>query len=360
MKAAVMRANNAPLSIEDVQIAPVGRREVVVKTAACGVCHSDLHVIEGALPMPPPCVLGHEPAGIVEEVGPDVTHVKPGDHIIACLSVFCGNCEYCIAGRPNLCGGAATAREPEEAPRLSKDGEPLPQFANLSGFAEYMLLHENAVVKIREDMPLEQAALIGCGVTTGFGAALRTGDIEAGCSVAVIGLGGVGLSALQGARVAGAGRIIAIDTVPWKLDLALKLGATDVINAKDADAVMAVHELTSGGVDRSFECIGTAATTQQSVAMVRKGGTTVLVGVMPAGSTCELPTLDLVINGKNIKGSMMGDNRFRIDMPRYVDFYMDGRLHLDEMISARLPLDEINSAFDKMKAGEVARSVIVF
>ncbi len=360
MKAAVLRAYHTPLSIEDVELASPGPREVLVRTHACGVCHSDLHVLEGSLPVPLPTVLGHEPAGVVETVGRDVTYLRPGDRVIACLSVFCGTCNYCLSGRTNLCGGQATARKPDEPPRISQNGAPIGQFAHLSGFAERMLLHENALVKIRDDMPLEQAALIGCGVTTGMGAALNTADIAPGSSVAVIGCGGVGLSALQGARISGAGRLVAIDTVPWKLELARKLGASDVVNAADGDAVAAVREMTSGGVETAFECIGTVTTCQQAVAMLRRGGTAVMVGVVPIGVSVAIPMLDVVLSGKKIVGSMMGDNRFRIDMPRYCDFYLDGRLRLDEMISARIALEDVNDSFAKMKAGEVARSVVVF
>ena len=360
MKAAVMRANKTPLSIEDVAISTPGPREVLVHTRACGVCHSDLHVLEGSIPVPAPCVLGHEPAGVVEAVGRDVTYLVPGDHVIACLSVFCGTCNHCLTGRTNLCGGMTTMRKPGEPPRLSRDGAVIHQFAHLSGFAEQMLVHENALVKIRNDMPLEQAALIGCGVTTGVGAALNTARIAPGSSVAVIGCGGVGLSALQGARIAGAGRIIAVDTVPWKLELARKLGASDTVNAADGDPVAAVKELTQGGVESAFECIGTAPTCQQAVAMLCRGGTAVMVGVVPIGVAVGIPMFDLVLSGKKILGSMMGDNRFRIDMPRYCDFYLDGRLRLDEMISARIRLDDVNDSFEKMKAGAVARSVIVF
>jgi S-(hydroxymethyl)glutathione dehydrogenase/alcohol dehydrogenase len=254
----------------------------------------------------------------------------------------------------------ATMRKPDEPPRISQNGAPIAQFAHLSGFAERMLLHENALVKIRDEMPLEQAALIGCGVTTGVGAALNTAKIAPGSSVAVIGCGGVGLSALQGARIAGAGRIIAVDTVPWKLELARKLGASDVVNAADGDPAAAVKELTAGGVETAFECIGTAGTCQQAVAMLCRGGTAVMVGVVPIGVSVGFPLFDLVLSGKKILGSMMGDNRFRIDMPRYCDFYLDGRLRLDEMISARIRLEDVNDAFEKMKAGAVARSVIVF
>jgi S-(hydroxymethyl)glutathione dehydrogenase/alcohol dehydrogenase len=358
MKAAVMRAWKAPLTIEDVDIDEPGPREVLVRTVATGVCHSDLHVLEGSLPVPPPTVLGHEPAGIVEAVGSEVTHVKPGDHVIGCLSAFCGQCAYCLAGQPNLCGGEATARPPGGRSRLSQGGQPIRQFAHLSAFAEHMLVHENALVKIRPEMPLDRAALIGCGVTTGLGAALRTAQVRPGETAVVIGCGGVGLAAVQGCRIAGATRIVAVDTMPWKLELAQQLGATDGVDASTGDPTPQVLGLLGGGADYAFECIGLAATSAQALAMVRKGGTCVLVGVVPFGTQIALPGLDIVLQGKTVVGSMMGSNRFRIDMPRYVDFYLDGRLRLDEMISARLKLDEIQVAFDRMKAGEVARSVI--
>jgi S-(hydroxymethyl)glutathione dehydrogenase/alcohol dehydrogenase len=231
------------------------------------------------------------------------------------------------------------------------------QFAHLSAFAEEMLVHENALVKIREEMPLDRAALIGCGVTTGLGAALNTAGVRPGDTAAVIGCGGVGLAAIQGCRIASASRIIAVDTVAWKLDLAKKLGASDAVDASTEEAVMKVLGLT-GGVDYAFECIGLKQTAAQGLGMIRKGGTLVLVGVVPIGTNLELNGLDIVLQGKRVVGSMMGSNRFRIDMPRYVDFYLDGRLKLDEMISQRFGLDDVNKAFDMMKAGEVARSVI--
>src|SRR5512134_3491215 len=293
MKAAVMRAFHAPLQLEDIEISTPGPREVLVRTAATGVCHSDLHVIEAGLPVPPPLVLGHEPAGIVEAVGAEVTHVVPGDHVIGCVSAFCGNCEFCLSGKPNLCGGAATMRKPGEPPRLSKGAETINQFAHLSSFAEKMLVHENAVVKIRKDMPLDRAALIGCGVTTGLGAALNTAQGRAGSACAVIGCGGVGVAAIQGCRIAGASRIIAVDTQAWKLDLAKSLGATDGVNAKESDAVMQVQGLIPGGVDYAFECLGSKQTATQTFAMVKKGGTAVMVGVVPIGQMIEIPGLDL-------------------------------------------------------------------
>jgi S-(hydroxymethyl)glutathione dehydrogenase/alcohol dehydrogenase len=360
MKAAVLRAYHQPLAIEDIQIDDPDAREVRVRTVACGVCHSDLHCFEGALPVPPPCVLGHEPAGIVLAVGREVTHVKAGDHVIGCLSVFCGNCDYCLRGEPNLCGGAATMRPRDAAPRLRKGDEAIFQMAHLSAFAEEMLVPETALVKIDPEMPLDRAALIGCGVTTGVGAALNTAQIRPGDSCAVIGCGGVGLSAIQGARIGGASRIIAVDCAPWKLELAAKLGATDGIDASAGDAVQQLMAKAPGGVDYAFECIGTPATCRQAVMMVRKGGTAVFVGVVPAGVDVSLAGLDIVLQGKRILGSMMGGNRFRIDMPRYVDFYLDGRLKLDEMISGRIRLEDVNQAFADMKAGKVARQVILF
>jgi len=361
MKAAVMRANDAPLALEEVQIDDPGPGEVLVKTAASGICHSDLHVIEGGLPVPPPCILGHEPAGVVEAVGPGVSDFAPGDHVIGCLTAWCGVCRFCTAGRPYLCPTQFAGRPPGTKARLrAQGGDPIAQFANLSSFAERMLSPERALVKIRDDMPLDRACLIGCGVTTGLGAALNTVRIPAGASVVIVGCGGVGLSALQGARIVGAGKIIAVDTQAWKFDLARKLGATECVNAKDGDPVAAVQGLTGGGADFVFECLGSVPTVQQAVAMTGRGGTTVLVGVVPVTQLVPISAADLVLQEKNVTGSYMGSNRFRFDMPKYVDFYLDGRLRLDEMISSRLPLAEANQALDRMRKGEAARQVIVF
>src|SRR5207248_2969656 len=336
------------------------RRGVVVRTVATGVCHSALHVLEGSLPNPLPTVLGHEPAGVVEAVGPEVRHVASGDHVIGCLSAFCGTCEYCIAGRPNLCEGEATMRPAGAPSRLARDGEPIVQFVHLSAFAERMLVHENALVRIRRDVPLDRVALIGCGVTTGLGAVFNRARVRPGETVAVIGCGGIGLSVVQGARIAGAGRIVAVDTQAWKLELARRLGATDVVNAAEGNPVPPVVETTSGGVDYAFEAIGTPATVRQAVRMTRKGGTIVMIGVVPAGTSVELPGADIVLREKTILGCMMGSNRFRTEMPRYVALYRSGRLRLDEMISARLPLEAVNDALEALRRGMAARSVIVF
>jgi S-(hydroxymethyl)glutathione dehydrogenase/alcohol dehydrogenase len=356
-----MRSNKAPLEIEDVQIDDPGPGEVLLKTAASGICHSDLHVIEGGLPVPPPCILGHEPAGIVEAVGQGVTDFCEGDHVIGCLTAFCGVCKFCTGGRPYLCPTQFAGRPPESKSRLSaKNGDPIFQFANLSSFAEKMLCPERSLVKIRDDMPLDRASLIGCGVTTGLGAALNTVHIPAGASVVIIGCGGVGLAALQGARIIGAGKIIAVDTQSWKFDMARELGATDCVSSKDGDPVAEVQALTGGGADFVFECIGLVPTVQQAVAMTGRGGTTVLVGLVPVTEVVPISAADLTLQEKNITGSYMGSNRFRFDMPKYIEFYLDGRLKLDEMISSRIPLEAVNEALDLMRKGEAARQVIVF
>jgi S-(hydroxymethyl)glutathione dehydrogenase/alcohol dehydrogenase len=357
VKAAVLEGPNR-LEVSEIQIDKPGPREVLLRTAASGVCHSDLHLIKiGGMGGPGPVVPGHEPAGIVEQVGSDVTYVKPGDRVIACLSIFCGMCEFCITGRSHLCGGQMFDRKKGEPPRLSRNGKPLVQMSQLSSFAEQMLVPENALVKIREEMPLDGAALIGCGVTTGLGAALYRARVEAGTTCAVVGCGGVGLSVIQGCRIAGAGRIIAVDTQEWKLELAKKVGATDGVLA-GPDAVGEIQELTRGGVDYGFESIGFPETARQVIDMTRRGGTAVIVGVI--SKDIPVSGFDLVLGEKQILGSTMGSIGFRVAMPRFVDFYLGGQLLLDEMISARRPLEEINVCFDEMRQGAAARSVIVF
>ena len=359
MKAAVLREVGKPLQIEDVQINKPGPHEVLIRTMAAGVCHSDLHFVEGSYPHPLPAVLGHESAGIVEAVGSEVRTVKPGDHVITCLSAYCGHCEHCLTGHMSLCVSPDTKRGKEEEPRLMQEGKPLPQFLNLSSFAEQMLIHEHACVAIRKDMPCDRAALIGCSVTTGVGAVIHTSNVRPGETVAIIGCGGVGLSAINGAAIAGAGRIIAIDMVPGKENLAKAFGATDFICAADTDAVKTVIEMTQGGVHHAFEAIGLAKTAEQAFNMLRRGGTANIIGMIPVGQTINLMGAAF-LSEKRIQGSMMGSNRFPVDMPRLVDFYMAGKLKLDDLVSRRLRLDQVNEAFDEMKRGEIARSVIVF
>ena len=359
MKAAVLRQVKTPLVIEDVQISKPGPHEVLIRTVAAGVCHSDLHFVEGSYPHPLPAVLGHESAGVVEQVGSEVRTVKVGDHVITCLSAFCGHCNHCLSGRMSLCISPETRRDKKAEPRLKEDASTMNQFLNLSSFAEYMLIHEHACVAIRKDMPLDRAALIGCSVTTGVGAVIHTSNVRPGDTVAVIGCGGVGLAAVNGAAIAGAGRIIAIDMQGSKLNLAKEFGATDVINPADGDPVKQVMDLTKGGVQHSFEAIGLKATAEQAFAMLARGGTANIIGMIPVGVKIELSGSDF-LGEKRIQGSLMGSNRFPIDMPRFVDFYMAGKLHLDQMISQRIKLEQVNGAFDELRRGELARSVIMF
>jgi S-(hydroxymethyl)glutathione dehydrogenase/alcohol dehydrogenase len=359
MRAAVLRTSPGELEVVDVDVASPGPQEVLVTTAATGLCHSDLHVIDGLFPSALPCVLGHESAGVVAAVGSEVTYVEPGDHVIACMSSACGSCEYCVIGRPNLCV-RKPARDPGEAPALSERGERVVAIANIGGFAEQMLLAESALVKIGRDVPLDRAALIGCGVTTGLGAALNTAKVHPGSRVAVIGCGGIGLNVVQGARIAGAGRIVAIDVVPSKLELARRFGATDVVDASATDPVEAVRELTTGGVDYSFEAIGSQRTAVQAFEMLRIGGTATLIGIVGPGVTIEIPVLPFISDERRLQGSNMGSNRFRLDVPYYLDLYEQGRLELDALISNRIGLDDVNKGYADLRTGELARSVILF
>ncbi|XOV90398.1 MAG: Zn-dependent alcohol dehydrogenase [Pseudomonadota bacterium] len=358
MKAAVLHQQNTPMEIEEVTISKPGPREVMVRPLAVGVCHSDLHFLDGSYPYMLPTILGHESAGIVEEVGRDVTSVKKGDHVITCLSAYCGHCDKCLTGHLSLCSSPEVSRKPEEAPRLSLGGKPVHQFLNLSSFAELMLIHEHALVKIREDMPMDRAALIGCSTTTGVGAVFHTAKVEPGSKVAVIGCGGVGLAAINGAAIAGAGQIIAVDMQDSKLELAKVMGATHTVNAGKVDAVGEVLELTRGGCDYTFEAIGLKATAEQAFKMLGRGGVATIIGMIPVGTMVELHGVEL-LSEKKIQGSNMGSNRFPVDMPRFVDFYLAGKLHLDEMISKRIKLSEVNDALQALKTGQEARHVII-
>ncbi|MNZ54568.1 S-(hydroxymethyl)glutathione dehydrogenase [compost metagenome] len=360
MKAAVFHQVGTPLSIEDVAISKPGPREVLVRTVAVGMCHSDLHFVDGHYPWPAgPVVLGHEAAGIVEAVGSDVYTVKPGDHVVTCLSAFCGHCAHCVTGHLSLCVSPETKRREGEESRLTYVQKPMTQFVNLSAYAEQMLVHENALVAIRKDMPLDRAALLGCAVTTGTGAVFNTAKVRPGDTVAVIGCGGIGLAAINGAALAGASRIIAIDMLDNKLELAKQFGATDVVNAKNGDAVQQVIELTRGGVHHSFECIGLKQTAEQAFGMLARGGCATVIGMIKPGTKLELDPYAL-LHERKIQGSFMGSNRFPVDLPNLVDYYMQGRLKLDEMISQRIKLEQINEGFDELRRGELARSVIMF
>ena len=360
MKAAVFHAAHQPLTIEDVEIEKPQRREVLLRTAYAGLCHSDLHFMEGLYPYPTPAVLGHEGAAVVEAVGEDVTYVKPGDHVITCLSVFCGVCEQCMTGHTNLCDNPEVKLLPGVARRLKWKGDVLHQAFNLSVFAEQMLVHEHAVVKINKEIPLDRAALVGCGVMTGVGAVFNAAKVEPGSTVAVIGCGGIGLSAVNGAAIAGAERIIAIDTNSSKLDKAKEMGATHTINASNVDPVAAVKDLTEGkGVPYSFEAIGLKITAEQSFAMLRPGGVATIIGMIPFGTKIELHGADF-LRDRKIQGTSMGGNRFRVDMPRLLELWRQGRLKLDTLISGEVKLHEINEGFAMLKSGSPVRNLINF
>ena len=362
MQAAVFRKPHEPLTIEAIDIDAPGRREVLVRTAASGVCHSDLHLVDGngRFPLGDPYVLGHEGAGVVEAVGQDVTYVKPGDHIVACLSGFCGACQQCLAGHPNLCTGGIVLRPSSASPRLKRNGSSVVQGFGIASYAEKMLLHENSLVRIDDDIPLDRAALVGCGVLTGVGAALRTAAVRAGQTVAVFGCGGVGLSIIQGARIAGARQIIGVDQFDSKLDMARGLGATHAVNSAQDDPVQAVRSLTRGaGVDHAFEAVGVATLVRQAIESLAIRGTATIVGVLPPDAHIEFPWMAIRPECR-VQTSRMGSNQFRVDIPNYLELYRQGRLQLDEMVTRRRPLPEINDAFRAMKAGEVARTVLVF
>jgi len=360
MRAAVQFEVPGKLHIVDVDIAAPQSHEVLIRTVASGLCHSDLHFLEGKYQPDLPLLLGHEAAGVVEVVGNQVNGILPGDHVVSCLSTFCGSCDFCMRGRPVLCTRQGVERRPGQPPRLTFNGEKVNQMTRLGAFAEQMLVHEHSVVVIRKDMPLDRAALVGCAVTTGVGAVINTAAISAGSSVAVIGCGGIGLNAVQGAAIAGATRVVAIDKLAWKLNMAKKFGATDTVDASEEDAVAAVKSLVPGGVDYAFEAIGLKSAAEQAFAMLARGGTATVIGMIPEGQNIEIPGDVLMGDEKRLQGSNMGSNRFRIDIPKYIDLYMNGRLNLDDLVSARITLDHVNEGYEALNRGEVARSVIVF
>jgi len=360
VKGLVLESVGTPLRlVDDLVVDRPQTREVLVRVAATGVCHSDLHFRDGRwTTFPLPLVLGHECSGVVEAVGESVTYLRPGDHVVGCLTAFCGECSYCLTGRMFLCAQAGLAREADRRPRLSRRGEPVSQFVNLSSFAEQMLVHERALVKVDADIPLDVAAVLGCAVTTGVGAVLNTARVEAGETVVVVGCGGIGLNVVQGARLASAGRILAVDRSPERLQDAMRFGATETLLAHD-DVVAAVLESTRGGVDHAFEAVGLSATAQTAFEMLAPGGTATVVGMLPEGDTISVSGTSLLFD-RRLRGSNMGSNRFRVDIPRYLSLYRDGRLMLDELIGARIALNQVDAALDALHRGEGAtRSVAV-
>jgi S-(hydroxymethyl)glutathione dehydrogenase/alcohol dehydrogenase len=357
VKAAVLYAPNQPLVVEDIDIDEPQANEVVVKTLASGVCHSDLHFMEGKYPYPVPTVLGHESAGVVEKVGSSVTKVKVGDRVVVAFVTSCGACDACVTGKPYLCRNTQALGR---IGRISLKGQPMMQFANMSAFAEKQLVHENACVHIPEGVPFEAAALVGCSVMTGVGAVSNTAKVPVGSTVAVVGAGGVGLNIIQGARLAGASRIIAVDLLENKLAAAKEFGATDVVDGSKGDSVQQVQQITGGGVDFAFEAIGLAKTAEQCWGMIKPGGKAVVVGMVPFGQTVNVPGHEFVLGEKSILGSFYGSTRQQYDMPWLMELYRQGRLKIDELITRRYELGQINEAYEALKNGEVNRSVITF
>jgi S-(hydroxymethyl)glutathione dehydrogenase/alcohol dehydrogenase len=356
MRAAIF-IGTPDLSVEEVTPVDPGPRDVIVRIGASGVCHSDVSVTNGALPIPPPCVLGHEGAGTIEWVGPEVSRVAVGDRVIASFVPACGVCFFCLHGQSNLC---ELGNEINFLPKVTRaDGSTAIALTALGTFADQMTVHEACVVKVETDVPDEQLALIGCGVTTGVGAALNTAHVEPGSSVAVIGCGGVGQAVIQGARIAGAGRIFAIDPVELKRKAAEQLGATDLIDPADGDPTAQVHALTGGrGADYAFEVIGLPETINQAFATARRGGTVVVVGASRIESQVTLSGFGLFYEEKKLLGCVYGSAQVRRDFPRFIGLVETGRLDIANMVSAQIGLDDVNDAFRAMQAGEVIRSVI--
>jgi S-(hydroxymethyl)glutathione dehydrogenase / alcohol dehydrogenase len=363
-QAAVLWEPGRPVEVVEVDLAPPKAGEVLVRIAACGVCHTDLHVVDGHLTEPLPLVLGHEAAGVVEEIGPGVETLAAGDHVVLALAPSCGECDECRRGRPNFCTlGARMAAEgtlADGTSRLSLNGTTLHHFNSVSSFAGHAVVPESAAVRIRSDVALDAVALIGCSVLTGYGAVLNTAGVEEGATVAVWGCGGVGANVVQGARLAGASRIVAVDTRPEKLELARVLGATDVVEAgAETDAVAAVREITSGGPDYAFEAIGSESAVQEAWKATRAGGTVIVVGIMPRGSTLTIDPWQFM-SEKTLKGTFLGSARIQEDVPRLVDLYHSGQLELDQLVSRKLSLRELPDAFDRLRTGDVVRQVVVF
>lgn len=363
-KAAVVYEHNKPVVVEELTLDDPKPHEVIVRMGATGVCHSDYSVINGTIYYDPPVVLGHEGAGVIERVGADVTYARPGDHVVLSFVSYCGQCRFCQANHPILCEGFTLkpGRLLDDTCRLHNgSGQEIPQMARIGTMAEYIVAPEINLVKIDPHYSMGQAALVGCGVATGVGAVINTAKVEPGSSVVVIGAGGVGLNAVQGAVLAGAERIIAVDRVAKKLDFARRFGATDVVDASAVDPVEAVRELTKGKlVDYSFEVIGNPATIALAYALVRKAGTVVVVGLTRADAKLEISPQNLAFSEKRILGSFYGSIVPRVDMPRFLQWYDEGKLKLDELITQTYRLDQINEAFADMEAGKNARGVIVF
>lgn len=364
MKAAILEAPATDLVVDRIDIQEPRSGEVLVRLAASGVCHSDLHVVHGTQTTPLPSVLGHEGAGSVEAVGPNVTSVKVGDHVVLSWTPYCGRCVFCLSGQPNLCSMVAATMSKgtlmDGTSRLTRSGKPVYHYSFISSFAEYAVVPESGCIVIEPNIPLDKAALVGCAVMTGVGAAINTARVQPGSVVAVMGAGGVGLNAIQGSRLAGAASIIAIDVNPTKLARARTFGATHVINSAKVNALAAVRELTKGiGADYTFEAVGRPETMRQCWEMARSGGTVVMIGISPEGSELSLPANRVVREERRLLGSFYGSARPHIDMPMILNLYMAGKLMLDELVTHRFSLEQINEAVHALESGEAIRPVII-
>jgi len=359
MKAAVCYEFGKPLVIEDVELAKTGKGEVRIRVAATAICHSDVHDIKGELPGPLPFIPGHEVAGVVEEVGTGVTSVKKGDHVVVSMLVSCGKCYYCISGMPHMCEHKFDS--PKEPRIHGKNGKPIIQKANVGGFSQEVLVDESQVVKLPADMPLDRAALLACGVMTGFGAVVNRARVRPWQSVVIMGAGGVGINSIQGAAYAGAYPIIAVDVLEGKLKMAMDFGATHMVNAKSEKAAEEVQKLTSGrGADFVFVTVGNIGAIKQGFGMSGPRGTTVLIGLPNFKDQLSFSPLEMIPTEKNLIGGFMGATILKIDIPNYVTMYQSGKLKLDELITGRFPLESINDAIASTVKGEGLRNVIMF
>ncbi len=359
MKAAVCYEFGKPLRVEDIDIDPPQAGEVMVRLVACAICHSDIHAIEGAWGGTLPVVYGHEAAGIVETVGTGVTFAKPGDHVVVTLIRSCGSCYFCSQGDPHLCEG--TFALDGESRLRAKSGRAIHQGFRTAAFAEYVVVDQSQVVPVPGQLPLESASLLACGVITGLGAVVNTAKVPSGSSLVTIGAGGVGLNSIQGAALSGAHPIIAIDVSDNKLEAAKAFGASNVINSKKQDAKAVVQSLTQGrGADYVFVTVGSTRVVEQGMGLLRRGGTLVIVGMPPVGAKAEIEAVDIADKSQHILGSKMGSTRLRVDVPKLIEFYQQGRLKLDELITNRYPLQEINEAIASVNRAEALRNVIVF
>jgi alcohol dehydrogenase len=356
-------AKSKPLTVEEVELDPPGPGEVLVKIAAAGLCHSDLSVIDGNRPRPMPMALGHEAAGVVEERGAGVEDLKRGDHVVMVFVPSCGHCLPCSEGRPALCEPGAAANTAgtllSGAKRLHRNGHDVNHHLGVSAFAEYATVSRRSLVKIDPELPLDEAALFGCAVLTGVGAVINTAKVTAGSSVAVIGLGGVGLSSLLGAVAAGARRVVAVDLSDDKLGLARQLGATDTFNAGSADAVNEIREATGGGLEYAFEMAGSVRAMDLAYKITRRGGTTVTAGLPPPTHTFNIPQVNLVAEERTVKGSYIGTCVPTRDLPRYIELYQRGKLPVHRLMSDHLKLEDINLGFDRLHEGKAVRQVVV-